>query len=200
MNPINKIREGIQLGDWAVVAEGFELLTGESIEPNPDMGTKNNGIYHKTLLAIASQINDALNTDMTEQVVMPTIKKAKKKGGKPSKKEKEEEPEEVSEVKLTATQMPKKVPRATSGGAVNVKDKKMYLPASGDYDPTLAAISKKLAKIKPNLTNRSEYVEEFSTCPKCKQEFSLTKTYPAGSMLKDVNKLICENCMIKNRN
>lgn len=83
MSPIEYIKEGILKGNWEIICEGYERLTGESL-PLPIDRPGEVRIIKEALSQMIDIASLALGNQV-EAMVIPTIKSAKRKPSRPKK-------------------------------------------------------------------------------------------------------------------
>lgn len=186
--PLQLIKRGIEEGDWVLVAQGYNALTGEEVEVDVGLPTASLNM-HKVIEFLSSLLEDDRPPDIKSKPAPKTVKKntktkAKVKTTKTARavgviRDSENEP-------LNMTKLPK-VPMQS--GAVG-GNKKMFLPAAHLYNESEAQANSDCAR---DDEPRESYKPQITKC-KCGSKFDLKKVYPGGIIDKSVEP-VCEKCL-----
>lgn len=187
MTPIEKIRQGLVEGRIELIAEGYEILAGESI-PIDHWGTvASHNTQLDKLAEIASLLQQALGKDEAEPIVKTTVKTKGKSKGKQTKTTKSVKTDKTKTVSESVETTPQAIMAAASNMAPPKRGKMQSGPVSGAnapmFDVGAALVEQGLAEqneeVKGRLTRDPPKPRPF-TCQKCGHEFDINKAYPGG--------------------
>lgn len=181
--PLQLIKKGIEKGDWSLVAQGYNSLTGEELEIEP---SKNSGTIN-----MASVIEFLSNIEIgVPKTTKPIVKE--KRATKPVKKNiikvKSKVIKDSENEPLNMNKLPKVPMRSGAVGG----NKKMFEPAAHLYDEDEAEANLEYAR---DDEPRESYKPQMAKC-KCGYKFDVKKVYPGGIIDKSVEP-VCEECLSK---
>lgn len=174
MVPLKQIKKGIQTGDWTLVTEGYNALTGD------DLSVPSSSQTSMTLPDIIAALQQLAGSDTIDEVVDESVpitpakpKKTRKKNSKPEISKDFVESLANINAEIDVSRAPTGVPDTSTGSGSKQVISTKVIPFSPDaIDPDK---QKSNAKLATNKNYRDPYQPNLITCHSCDNDFDGNK-------------------------